>query len=61
MFFRCRKGYHVQGSTTRTCLSNLTWSGLPAECIRESCWVGTGGLAGFLGSWASNFLPHCLA
>lgn len=35
MFFRCRKGYHVQGSTTRTCLANLTWSGLQTECIRK--------------------------
>ncbi|XP_054992155.1 CUB and sushi domain-containing protein 1 isoform X1 [Sorex araneus] len=37
VFFRCRKGYHVQGSTTRTCLANLTWSGLPAECIPHAC------------------------
>ena len=35
MFFRCRKGYHIQGSTTRTCLANLTWSGIQTECIRK--------------------------
>ena len=35
VFFRCRKGYHVQGSTTRTCLANLTWSGIQTECIRK--------------------------
>lgn len=35
VFFRCRKGYHVQGSTTRTCLANLTWSGTQTECLRE--------------------------
>lgn len=36
VFFRCRKGYHIQGSTTRTCLANLTWSGIQTECIRKS-------------------------
>lgn len=35
VYFRCRKGYHVQGSTTRTCLANLTWSGIQTECIRK--------------------------
>lgn len=35
VFFRCRKGYHVQGPTTRTCLANLTWSGARTECVRE--------------------------
>ncbi|VTJ62987.1 Hypothetical predicted protein [Marmota monax] len=37
VFFRCRKGYHIQGSTTRTCLANLTWSGLQTECIPHAC------------------------
>ncbi|KAM5312551.1 CUB and sushi domain-containing protein 1 [Glossophaga mutica] len=37
VFFRCRKGYHVQGSTTRTCLANLTWSGTQTECIPHAC------------------------
>ncbi|KAM5264090.1 CUB and sushi domain-containing protein 1 [Ctenodactylus gundi] len=37
VFFRCRKGYHVQGSTTRTCLANLTWSGVQTECIPHAC------------------------
>ncbi|XP_025023614.1 CUB and sushi domain-containing protein 1-like, partial [Python bivittatus] len=37
IFFRCRKGYHIQGSTTRTCLSNLTWSGIQPECIPHGC------------------------
>ncbi|KAH0506951.1 CUB and sushi domain-containing protein 1 [Microtus ochrogaster] len=36
VFFRCRKGYHIQGSTTRTCLANLTWSGIQTECILPS-------------------------
>ncbi|KAI5932401.1 CUB and sushi domain-containing protein 1 [Manis javanica] len=36
VFFRCRKGYHVQGSTTRTCLANLTWSGIQTECIHDT-------------------------
>nr|KAF6460491.1 hypothetical protein HJG59_011409 [Molossus molossus] len=37
VFFRCRKGYHVQGPTTRTCLANLTWSGTQTECIPHAC------------------------
>ncbi|XP_062981165.1 CUB and sushi domain-containing protein 1 [Elgaria multicarinata webbii] len=37
VFFRCRKGYHIQGSTTRTCLANLTWSGIQPECIPHAC------------------------
>ncbi|XP_071998418.1 CUB and sushi domain-containing protein 1 isoform X2 [Engystomops pustulosus] len=35
--FRCRKGYHIQGSTTRNCLANLTWSGTQPECIPHAC------------------------
>lgn len=37
--FKCRKNYHILGSTTRTCLENLTWSGTQPECIgkREQC------------------------
>ncbi|XP_074185389.1 CUB and sushi domain-containing protein 1 isoform X1 [Rhinolophus sinicus] len=37
VYFRCRKGYHVQGSTTRTCLANLTWSGIQTECVPHAC------------------------
>ncbi|XP_072264529.1 CUB and sushi domain-containing protein 1 [Pyxicephalus adspersus] len=37
VFFRCRKGYHIQGSTTRNCLANLTWSGTQPECISHAC------------------------
>lgn len=33
IFFRCRKNYHILGSTTRTCLENLTWSGMQPECV----------------------------
>ncbi|TNM90535.1 hypothetical protein fugu_002824, partial [Takifugu bimaculatus] len=35
--FKCRKNYHIVGSTTRTCLENLTWSGTQPECIAHSC------------------------
>uniref|UniRef100_A0A803T9B4 CUB and Sushi multiple domains 3 n=1 Tax=Anolis carolinensis TaxID=28377 RepID=A0A803T9B4_ANOCA len=35
--FHCRKGYLLQGSTTRTCLPDLTWSGIQPECIPHSC------------------------
>lgn len=34
--FKCRKNYHILGSTTRTCLENLTWSGTQPECIGEN-------------------------
>ncbi|XP_053524675.1 histone-lysine N-methyltransferase PRDM9-like [Artibeus jamaicensis] len=37
VFFRCRKGYHVQGSTMCTCLANLTCSGTQTECIPHAC------------------------
>ncbi|KAJ8250433.1 hypothetical protein COCON_G00223550 [Conger conger] len=37
IFFKCRKNYHILGSTTRTCLENLTWSGVQPECISHSC------------------------
>ncbi|XP_068184525.1 CUB and sushi domain-containing protein 1a [Antennarius striatus] len=35
--FKCRKSYHILGSTSRTCLENLTWSGTQPECIAHSC------------------------
>ncbi|XP_067112326.1 CUB and sushi domain-containing protein 2 [Osmerus mordax] len=37
VFFSCRNGYLLQGSITRTCLPNLTWSGLQPECIAHHC------------------------
>ncbi|XP_041439963.1 CUB and sushi domain-containing protein 2 isoform X1 [Xenopus laevis] len=37
VLFRCQKGYLLQGSTTRTCLPNLTWSGVQPECIPHHC------------------------
>uniref|UniRef100_A0A8B9R3A7 CUB and Sushi multiple domains 1 n=1 Tax=Astyanax mexicanus TaxID=7994 RepID=A0A8B9R3A7_ASTMX len=37
VFFRCRKNYHILGSTTRTCLENLTWSGMQPECVAHAC------------------------
>uniref|UniRef100_A0A8C1ZS09 CUB and Sushi multiple domains 1 n=1 Tax=Cyprinus carpio TaxID=7962 RepID=A0A8C1ZS09_CYPCA len=37
IFFRCRKNYHILGSTTRTCLENLTWSGMQPECVAHAC------------------------
>uniref|UniRef100_A0A7N5P050 CUB and sushi domain-containing protein 3 n=1 Tax=Ailuropoda melanoleuca TaxID=9646 RepID=A0A7N5P050_AILME len=35
--FHCKKGHLLQGSTTRTCLPDLTWSGIQPECIPHSC------------------------
>ncbi|XP_043916396.1 CUB and sushi domain-containing protein 1-like [Protopterus annectens] len=35
--FKCRKGYHIQGSTSRVCLPNLSWSGIQPECLPHSC------------------------
>ncbi|KAM6428143.1 CUB and sushi domain-containing protein 2 isoform 2-T3 [Liasis olivaceus] len=37
IFFKCHKGYLLQGSTTRTCLPNLTWSGIQPNCIPHNC------------------------
>ncbi|XP_023687916.2 CUB and sushi domain-containing protein 2 isoform X1 [Paramormyrops kingsleyae] len=37
LFFSCRKGYLLQGSISRTCLPNLTWSGVQPECIAHHC------------------------
>uniref|UniRef100_A0A8C4QEE5 CUB and Sushi multiple domains 3 n=1 Tax=Eptatretus burgeri TaxID=7764 RepID=A0A8C4QEE5_EPTBU len=35
--FKCQKGFHIIGSTTRTCLLDFTWSGIQPECISHSC------------------------
>lgn len=35
--FHCKKGHLLQGSTTRTCLPDLTWSGIQPECTRKYC------------------------
>ncbi|KAB0386866.1 hypothetical protein FD755_001822, partial [Muntiacus reevesi] len=37
VLFRCQKGYLLQGSTSRTCLPNLTWSGTPPDCVPHHC------------------------
>ncbi|MGH0129769.1 UNVERIFIED_CONTAM: hypothetical protein FKN15_059453 [Acipenser sinensis] len=34
--FHCERGYLLQGSTTRVCLKDLTWSGVQTECIRKT-------------------------
>ncbi|RXM27789.1 CUB and sushi domain-containing protein 3 [Acipenser ruthenus] len=33
----CERGYLLQGSTTRECLVDLTWSGVQTECIPHTC------------------------
>ncbi|XP_062302107.1 CUB and sushi domain-containing protein 3-like [Osmerus eperlanus] len=35
--FQCQPGHLLQGSTTRLCQADLTWSGLQPECIPHSC------------------------
>ncbi|KAG8570229.1 hypothetical protein GDO81_011162, partial [Engystomops pustulosus] len=35
--FSCKNGYLLHGSTSRTCLPDLTWSGMPTECTPHSC------------------------
>eukprot|EP00062_Callorhinchus_milii_P016178 gi/632967218/ref/XP_007899854.1/ PREDICTED: CUB and sushi domain-containing protein 3 [Callorhinchus milii] len=35
--FHCKKGHLLQGSTTRICLPDLTWSGIQPDCIPHSC------------------------
>ncbi|XP_041089827.1 CUB and sushi domain-containing protein 2-like [Polyodon spathula] len=37
LFYSCKKGYLLQGSITRTCLPNLTWSGVQPECTAHHC------------------------
>ncbi|XP_036397589.1 CUB and sushi domain-containing protein 1-like [Megalops cyprinoides] len=37
LLFSCRKGYLLQGSVSRTCLPNLTWSGTQPECVAHHC------------------------
>lgn len=38
--FQCQQGHLLQGSTTRLCLPDLTWTGIQPACIRE-CWFNT--------------------
>ncbi|KAG1971132.1 CUB and sushi domain-containing protein [Pimephales promelas] len=35
--FQCQPGHLLQGSTTRLCQTDLTWSGTQPECIPHSC------------------------
>ncbi|XP_055074905.1 CUB and sushi domain-containing protein 2 [Misgurnus anguillicaudatus] len=35
--YSCRKGHLLLGSISRTCLPNLTWSGMQPECIAHHC------------------------
>ncbi|XP_022081551.1 deleted in malignant brain tumors 1 protein-like isoform X2 [Acanthaster planci] len=35
--YDCPDGYHLSGSATRFCQSDLTWSGQPAECNINFC------------------------
>uniref|UniRef100_A0A6Q2X490 CUB and Sushi multiple domains 3a n=1 Tax=Esox lucius TaxID=8010 RepID=A0A6Q2X490_ESOLU len=35
--FQCHPGHLLQGSTTRLCQADLTWSGSQPECIPHSC------------------------
>uniref|UniRef100_A0A671XBF2 CUB and Sushi multiple domains 3 n=1 Tax=Sparus aurata TaxID=8175 RepID=A0A671XBF2_SPAAU len=35
--FQCQQGHLLQGSTTRLCLPDLTWTGIQPTCIPHSC------------------------
>uniref|UniRef100_A0A673CRR4 CUB and Sushi multiple domains 3a n=1 Tax=Sphaeramia orbicularis TaxID=375764 RepID=A0A673CRR4_9TELE len=35
--FQCQQGHLLQGSTTRLCLQDLTWTGIQPTCIPHSC------------------------
>ncbi|XP_072226798.1 CUB and sushi domain-containing protein 3 [Leuresthes tenuis] len=35
--FQCQPGHLIQGSSSRTCQPDLTWSGLQPECIPHAC------------------------
>ncbi|XP_038072970.1 low-density lipoprotein receptor-related protein 2-like [Patiria miniata] len=39
--YACPDGYHLSGSAIRTCRSDFTWSGQPAECILSDSGVGS--------------------
>uniref|UniRef100_A0A665U3Y9 CUB and Sushi multiple domains 3a n=1 Tax=Echeneis naucrates TaxID=173247 RepID=A0A665U3Y9_ECHNA len=35
--FQCQQGHLLQGSTTRLCLPDLTWTGVQPTCVPHSC------------------------
>nr|XP_020452269.1 CUB and sushi domain-containing protein 3-like isoform X4 [Monopterus albus] len=35
--FQCQQGHLLQGSTTRICLLDLTWTGVQPTCVPHSC------------------------
>uniref|UniRef100_A0A8C4PXD7 Sushi domain-containing protein n=1 Tax=Eptatretus burgeri TaxID=7764 RepID=A0A8C4PXD7_EPTBU len=35
--FHCEEGFHILGSSTRTCQADFSWSGMPPECLPHSC------------------------
>ncbi|XP_022110413.1 uncharacterized protein LOC110989982 isoform X2 [Acanthaster planci] len=35
--YDCPNGYHLDGSASRICKSDFTWSGQPAVCVAENC------------------------
>uniref|UniRef100_A0A669EP24 CUB and Sushi multiple domains 3 n=1 Tax=Oreochromis niloticus TaxID=8128 RepID=A0A669EP24_ORENI len=35
--FQCQPGHLIQGSSSRTCQPDLTWSGMQPECIPHAC------------------------
>ncbi|KAM7373267.1 hypothetical protein PAMP_008132 [Pampus punctatissimus] len=35
--FQCQPGHLIQGSSSRTCQPDLTWSGIQPECIPHAC------------------------
>lgn len=37
--FQCQQGHLLQGSTTRLCLPDLTWTGTQPTCVRK--WLGS--------------------
>ena len=37
--FQCQQGHLLQGSTTRLCLPDLTWTGIQPTCIRECLFI----------------------
>uniref|UniRef100_UPI00358FCE16 CUB and sushi domain-containing protein 3-like n=1 Tax=Myxine glutinosa TaxID=7769 RepID=UPI00358FCE16 len=37
VYFSCAKGFHIHGSTSRTCQADLTWNGVQPECMSHRC------------------------
>lgn len=52
--FQCQQGHILQGSTTRLCLPDLTWTGIQPTCVRKC-------LLFMLSLFSDDFSCRCLS